>query len=41
MNRLKFQDASIRFGGYTSFIKVRMTCDRLIDAKTYIVANVI
>ena len=41
MNRLKVQDASIRFGGYTSFIKVRMTCDRLIDAKTYIVANVI
>ena len=32
-------DASVRFGGYTAFIKVRMTRDRPIDAKAYIVAK--
>ncbi len=30
---------SVCFGGYAAFIKVRMTFDKLIDAKAYIVAN--
>ncbi len=41
LKRLSAGEMSIEFGGYISFIKVRMTCDRLIDAKTYIVADVI
>ncbi|MBO4375547.1 MAG: hypothetical protein J5829_10630 [Lachnospiraceae bacterium] len=38
--RISAGSASVRFGGYTAFIKVRMTPDRLTDAKAYIVAKV-
>ena len=39
--RLSAGNVSVRFGGYTAFIKVRMTPDRLMDAKAYIVAKLI
>ncbi len=41
IKRLSAGGVSVRFGGYTAFIKVRMTPDRLIDAKTYIFASML
>ena len=37
--RLSVGDVSARFGGYPAFIKVRLSPEELIDAKTYIVAK--
>ncbi len=40
-NRLSAGEASVRFGGYTAFIKVRMRPDSFIDAKTYIMCDML
>ena len=39
LKRLSAGDMALRFGGYPAFIKVRMTPERLLDAKAYIVAR--